>query len=231
MKKMTIKLIRDFYENEVLTKKMLHEFINHPDDMELLKQYKRLTKYLFSLCVFFVIDFIIIKTNIYLYEPIAALLIILIMMQIIVREQGIIIKKAESLNGKTIEYNRSEKLILYCKNNLKLDFAGIQKLITECERKGNEKAVKISFIAFLGVIIGLAALFMGIIVAIQKDKILIYGLYTFLFMATACALWFFYNAVYVDYKNKESNSYRRITELLGEVNYTNRYYLHKRIIR
>ncbi|MGY0035104.1 hypothetical protein [Pedobacter sp. NJ-S-72] len=230
MKKMTIKDIKEYYyENSVSTKAMIYEFMDHPEDTSILKKYKRLTKYLFCLAILSSPCIIIIGTGItanFNYLPFTILFILFITLGIVGREITNLFKKAESLNGKTLDYSRSERLILYCKNVLQLDYNGIRDLTEECEKKGNIQATKLSFLAFLAVIIALASLFMAIILPIHKDEILKYIINIALTIIFSSIMWFLFKPIYTDHTNKESNTYRKIAELLKEVNYQKKNTIH-----
>lgn len=229
---MTIKEIKEFYESTILTKKTVYEFMDHPGNPGLLKEYKYLMKILLFLPVPSVICMIVITIRVnFSYIPFITLFILLLMLAMTGRRFTDLFKRAELLNGKTLEYSRSEKLILYCKNILLLDYTGIQKLIEDCEKKGNIKAKKLAFIAYFGVLLTTGGSFIGIIIAVRKEEILTYSINTGLCIVFFSFLWLVYSTFHSDIMNKESNTYRHIAELLKEINYSkkkNQY--NKRVI-
>lgn len=230
MKKLTIKKIKEFYESTIATKKTVYEFMDHPNDPSLLKKYKYLMKITLVLAVPFVICMIVITIRVnFSYIPFTTLFILNFMLAIIGLRLNDLFKRAELLNGKTLEYSKSEKLILYCKNILLLDYAGIQNLMEDCEKKGNIKAKKLSFIAYFGVLLTTGGLFIGVIIAIRKEEILAYSINTGLCIVVFSFLWLIYSVLHSDFINKESNNYRNIAELLKEINYSKKQNQYKRI--
>lgn len=231
MKKMTIKEIKEFYESTISTKKTLYKFLDHPDDPGLLKKYKNLKKIALFWLVLFGICMIVITIRVnFSYILFTTLFILLLMFAILWRKFNDLFERAELLNEKTLEYRKSEDLILYCKNISLLDYTGIQNLTEDCEKKGNIKAKKLPFVAYFMALVAVATLFMTVVITIREKEILTYSINTGLYIIGFSSLWFIYRPFHSDFINKESNTYRHIAELLKEINYSKKQNQYKKVI-